>query len=135
MTTTSNLSIQTSLVAYLKSKPTITAVVSSTEIREDQWQGTEFVYPNIRVRMMSNRPMESNCDVTEVTFAIQIFSQLDSSIEAEQIADIINTALHARSFESVGIRMSCFVTNRVPAFRQDVRTWRSELLMRATVTG
>jgi hypothetical protein len=130
-----NLSIQTALVAYLKSKAAITAVVSVTEIREDQWQGTEFSYPNIRVRMISNRPRETNCDVSEVNFAIQIFSQQDSSIEAEQIAVIINTALHARSFESVGIRFSVQTMNQIPAFRQDVRTWRSELLMRATATG
>ena len=131
----SNLTIQTALIAYLKTKPTILAVVPAVEIREDQWQGTEFSYPCVRVKMMSNRPKDTNCDVSEVMFAIQIFSQLDSSIEAEQIADIINVALHARSFESGGIRLSCYTNNLAPAIRQDVRTWRSEVLMRATATG
>jgi len=130
-----NYHIQMALIAYLKSLTVITGEVSSTEIREDQWQGAEFSYPNIRVKMMRNEPYQTNCDATDVLFAIQIYSQLDSSIEAERIAGIINSALHARSFSSNGIRFSTQVRNQVPAIRQDTRTWRSELLMRATATG
>lgn len=132
---TNNYDVQAAMVAYLKTKTVITDEVTAAEIREDQWQGTEFIYPNVRVRMISNQPLDTNCDAAEVMYSIQIYSQQDSSIEAERIAGIINSALHARSFESLGVRFSTRTTNQVPAYRQDTRTWRSEILMRATVTG
>jgi hypothetical protein len=130
-----NYQVQIALISYLKSLPVILAEVLATEIRENQWQGTEFSYPNIRIKTFRNEPYTVNCDASDVLFAIQIFSQLDSSIEAERIAGIINDALHARNFESNGIRFSTQTRNQVPAIRQDTRTWRSELLMRATATG
>jgi len=63
----SNADIQAAIVAKLKASTQVTAKVSALEIREDQWQGTEFVYPNIRVRMISNRPYESE-DCTIIDF-------------------------------------------------------------------
>jgi hypothetical protein len=131
----SNLQVQTSVVAYLKSLATVIAEVSSDEIREDQWQGSVFSYPNIRVRMRSNRPVETNCDVSDVMFSILIFSELDSSIEAERIAGIIDVALHARSFERESVRLSLWRENLIPAIRIDERTWRSEIQFQGTATG
>lgn len=131
----SNLTIQSSLITYLKANSAVTAVVSASEIRERQWQGTDFVYPNIRVRMIRNAPLESNCDVANVQFSILIYSELDSSIEAERIAGIIDVALHTRSFSVSTTRFSLWRTNIVPAIRIDTRTWRSEVIFRGTVTG
>jgi len=63
MTMLRNDEIQTAIVAYLKTKTAITSLLITednptglVEIREDQWQGTEFDYPNIRVRMIGNSP-------------------------------------------------------------------------------
>lgn len=127
--------IQVALIARLKATTTLTDVVTSVEIREDQWQGTEFVYPNVRVRLLPSSPRETNCDVLDINFSILVFSEQDSSIQAEQIAGIINTALHARSFTSNSVRLSCWTVRQIPAIRQDTRTWRSEIIFRGTATG
>lgn len=130
-----NVEIQSALISYLKASTTLTAVVPAAEVRENQWQGTEFTYPNVRVKLVDNRPAETNCDVSNCMFSILIFSQLDSSIQAEQIAGIIDVALHARSFSSSNIRFSLWRMNLIPAIRIDTRTWRSEIQFRGTLTG
>lgn len=133
--------IQSALVAYLKSKATILAELKNTdEIREDQWQGKEFSYPNIRVRLISNIPLQNECDGSTVVASILVFSEEASSYQADRIAGIINQALcgtngKGKSFEYQSIRFSTFPQNLIPAIRQDTRTWRSEVLVTMTVNG
>ena len=133
--------IQSAIVAYLKSQATVLAELKDPdEIREDQWQGSTFTYPNIRVRLISNIPLENNCDGSTVVMSILAFSEEASSHEADRIAGIINTALcgseeKGKSFEYQSIRFSTFPNNLIPAIRSDKNTWRSEVLIRATVSG
>lgn len=127
--------IQAGLISYLKSKAAITIQIpSASEIHEDQWQGTEFEYPNIRVRMVSNRPGEIGCP-QEIEVGFQVLSEEDSSQEADTIAGTIADILHGRGFNSNNIHYSLVVSNLIPAFRVDLRTWRSECLMRGSVSG
>lgn len=104
--------------------------VTATEVREDQWQGTEFGYPNVRIRMISNTPVASDiCNRTKFTVSFQCFSEGSSSLESDRIAGIINTALHTTQFVSNGIAFGLTATGIVPAIRSDIRTWRAEALM------
>jgi cytochrome c-type biogenesis protein CcmH/NrfG len=120
----------------LKADATINAQLSSIdEIRADQWQGSDFIYPNIRVRLISNRPLNSNCNMTSITLGIQVYSEQDSEQEADRIAGIINNVLHGTSFIHSGIQIALTTTNLVPAIRSDARTWRSEVLMSGTAGG
>lgn len=130
-----NVVIRTSLIDRLKSNLAITIVVPASEIREYQWQGTDFTYPNIRLHITRNEPKNASCDVAEIEFSVFVFSELDSSIEAERIAGIINSELHARSFSVGTTRFSLWRTNLVSAIRIDLRTWRSEVIFRGIVTG
>lgn len=132
----SNNEIQAAFVSYLKSNSTITGSVNVTEIREDQWQGREFTYPCVRVRLISNTPIGSDdCGLARVSLSLQVFTEDASSLNADRIAGIINTVLHGRSFASNGIAFSCRTTNLVPALRSDIQEWRSEILMNLTVSG
>jgi hypothetical protein len=136
MTYPSNDAIQASIIAKLKASTTVTAEVGSSEIREDQWQGTEFVYPNVRVRMINNVPtMGSNCLRANIDLSILVFTEDDSSRNADRIAGIINTVLHESSFTSSGLQLNLHTTNLVPAIRSDTRTWRSEVRMSGTAAG
>ena len=139
MTTPRNDEIQASIVAYLKG---IYAIYSQlvipdfptgtpTEIREDQWQGTEFDYPNIRVRMISNFPTTDNpdCSDTAITVSIMVFSQEYSTQEADRIAGIISTYVSGKSFSQAGVSVYLRTTNLIPAVRSDIHTWRAECLM------
>jgi len=126
----SNDQIQAGLVAYLKSKTLIIAEVTASEIRENEWQGTSFKYPNIRVRMISNTPpTHDSCNLTKISVSFLVFTEDASSKNADKIAGIINDTLHNKSFSSTSIEFSLWTTNLIPAIRSDERTWRSEVLM------
>jgi len=132
----SNADIQAAIVAKLKASTQVTAKVSALEIREDQWQGTEFVYPNIRVRMISNRPYESeDCTIIDFTVGIQVHTQDASTYEADTIAGIIANVLHGHPWSTSSLLISLRTTNLVPAIRSDIRTWRSEVLMTGLASG
>jgi hypothetical protein len=105
------------------------------EIREDQWQSKNFTYPNIRLRLISNDIDMAQCDLHSVLFSCLCFSEEYSSQQADTIAGIIGITLHERSFLSNGIAFTTTVTDLVPAIRSDERTWRSEALIRASVSG
>lgn len=129
-----NDQIQAGLVSYLKSKTTITSLLDSVdEIREDQWQGTEFLYPNIRVRLIKNEPYQE-C-FHSFTCGIQVFSEEASSREADQICGTIATEFHPKSFTSNSLAFLVNVTNVLPAVRSDTRTWRSEVLIRGVAAN
>jgi hypothetical protein len=143
MTMPRNDEIQSALVAYLKTKTTITNLlitidipIGATEIREDQWQGTEFDYPNIRVRMISNYPLRNNYECSESTFTVSImaFSQDYSSWEADKIAGIISTSLNGKSFTQGSVQFYLRTTNLIPAVRSDMHTWRAECLVQGTAS-
>ena len=131
-----NDQLQGALIDYLKTQTAVTALLpgaTSTEIREDQWQGTEFDYPNIRCRLMSN--VIGNCNDLDITLSWEVRSEEASSYQADKICGKIRTVLHNKSFTQNGLHISLWATNLVPAIREDMRTWRSELLMRGTVSG
>lgn len=135
-----NDEIQAALVSYLKSKTSITDLLtiggsSASEIREDQWKGVDFKYPAIRIRLISNVPINPQCNYSQVEISFMVFSEKQSSFEADKIAGIINDILNGHSFTSNGIAFTFTTTNLIPAIAQDETTWRSEVLTRATASG
>ena len=128
-----NDDIQAGLIAKLKASTTIVALLASgTSIKEDQWQGTTFVYPAVRVDLGMQLP-RANCDGAEVTFSILCYSEDASSQEADELAGTVNEQLHRKAFTSSSIRYSIYSQGLIPAIREDDRTWRSEATFHATV--
>ena len=127
--------IQAALISLAKADSDIVAEVTSTEIREDQWQGREFSYPNIRLHMISNQPTEKECNAWKFELSWRVFSEEASSYEADRIAGIINNALHDKQFTSNSIHFGLWTTNIVPAVRISEKTWRTEVLQRGTASG
>lgn len=134
MSFTDNEQIKSALVAYLKTITNLTAVVPAAEIREVQYQGTTFTYPNVRVRVISNVPIGKKGCYHDVRFGIQVNSEKDSSKEAETISGIIAEELSDAAFNQDSVTFSLRLTNIVPALRVDPRTWRSETLFSAIVS-
>lgn len=137
-----NDQVQAAIVAYLKTISDITNELvtarnsnGADEIREDSWQGREFTYPNIRVRLIDNEPEQPECDLHRVVLSFMVFSEDPSSQEADKIAGIINNTLHGRSFQSNNISFSLRTTSLVPAIRVSEQTWRAETLMEARASG
>ena len=132
-----NDQIQEAWVAYLKSKADILAELDDNdEIREDMWQGSQFTYPNIRVRLISNTPEASrDCNFHSIVISTMAFSEDASSQQADRIAGIIMTILQDTQFTSNGIAFGVRTTDLVPAIRSDQRTWRSEAIMSIRASG
>ena len=130
-----NDEIQAALIAWAKANTTITAEVGADEIREDQWQGDGFAYPNIRLRLISNNPLTPDCNYSTVSLSWLVFSEDNSSLEADRIAGIISNELHEKSFQSNNIAFMFNVTNLVPAIRSDRNTWRSEVIVNGVASG
>lgn len=141
-----NDQLQAAIISRLKADTTITSLVVSgtsasdetwrTDIREDDWQATQFGYPNIRVKLLPMTPLGDNdCPLTKFSVSLLVFSELASSIEADQIAGIINNELHGKQFTSNSIAISLRLASLIPAVRSDTRTWRSEVLMNGIASG
>lgn len=120
-----NSEIQAALVGYLKSKSPF-YTVSSDEIRENMWKGHEFNYPNIRVDLRSNIPI-NGCNASTVEFSILCFSTDTSSKEADEIAGSVNALLHKRNFVYNNTRFAgVFLLDLVPARGSEKDVWQSE---------
>lgn len=140
-----NDQIQKELIARLKANTTIAPLVVSgtfaddtwgADIREDQWQGTTFGYPNIRVRLLPTTPLgDKDCKLIRFSVSFMAFSEDGSSMEADYIAGIINNELHGKTFFSNSIEISLRSASLIPAIRSDARTWRSEALMNGIASG
>ena len=134
--------IKGAYISRMKANTTITAELTNggaNEIREAQWQGRDFSYPCVRVRILSVDPMQPDCNRYEITVAIAVFSEEGSSYQADRISGIISNELHGSSFsqtvQSQAVRLSCWTNEIIPAVRISERTWRSEILQRATASG
>ena len=131
-----NYDIQSTLITWLKTKTTIVNELQDSEqIKDDQYQGTLSVYPAVRVRLISNRPENKQGCIQPITLGIQVYTEDASSKNCDVIAGIIAKEVHDNQFSASGFLFGMFVTDLVPAYRRDARTWMSEVLTKADVRG
>lgn len=143
MTIPRNDQLKAGIVSRLKGNSVVTALLVSVngishpeEIREAQWQGDEFYYPNVRVRVVENKPNKQNCNYSNVKIGIAVFSEDASSQEADNIAGIIGNELHTQSFSSENIKYNNLtIDDLFPAIRIDEQTWMSEVILSGTANG
>lgn len=135
--------LQASIVAKLKSITAITSLLSNgaTEVRELEWQGDTFSYPNIRVELEDNRfyfDEQARCTLQAVEWSVYIFSQQRSSKECSQIKTAVINALVGSGFsnQTYNTKFSTVrLVENVPAIREDARTWRSSVRLSSKVTA
>jgi hypothetical protein len=131
-----NAEIQAAIVTWMKSRTTITnEIYDSDEIKEDQWGGTAFVYPAIRVRLISNKPENRQGCIQPFTFGIQVFTEDASSKNCDRIAGIIGKEIHSKQFSASGFLFGVFITDLVPAYHRDAQHWMAEVLCKGDVLG
>jgi tRNA U38,U39,U40 pseudouridine synthase TruA len=124
--------VKSAYIAYLKSKPSITSLLTDVdEIRELEWQGQAFVYPNIRVSV-DFLPAVNRClDTAEVE--INIFSEQKSSSQASDIASAIYTLLHGHPFEQDGTKFPIVVVTKITKPDATIFGWNSMVSVRSRV--
>lgn len=139
----SHASFQEQIIDELQAFTNLTDLVDSDEIRELQWQGVEFDYPNIRVDVRTQTPEGSGqCrpTISIENFAVAAWSEDDSSLECERICFQIIEALFGVQLEdtspSQGPNWRCetinLMTFNAPR-RTAERVWRGEAIFRGRV--
>lgn len=131
--------IQAGIISKLKSISAIVALVGS-EIRESSWQGTDFVYPSIRVDLQPTSPSIEGCNFSEIDFWISVYSEKASSLESSQIQAVIVENM-PRSFSYVsGLNTYLFSGVIIPRnglgspFRMNERTWTNQITYQGIVS-
>lgn len=139
----SHASFQEQVIDKLQAFGALTLIVPAVEIRESQYQATEFTYPNVRVDVRTQTPEgigKCRPTISIETFAVLAFSEADSSLECEQICFQIVEALFGAQLEdttpSQGPNWRTETVNlvQVNAPRHlTERTWRGEVVFRCRV--
>ena len=128
--------IQADIVADLLAFGTLTALLKTTaEVREDQYQGTIFGYPAVRVAILNQTyiPDREHCDHALLAFGVRCYVEDASSKNADVLAAIVNTRLHLRNFHGTGWVSWFRSQGLIGALRVDERLWRAEALFGGTV--
>lgn len=122
--------IQAAIISKLKSLAPYSGVASG-EIREVEWQGDAFTYPNIRIDLEMNEwafDEQEKCMLQYTEFSIYAFSEQRSSKQCSQIKTAVINALAGIGFTSNSVKFNRLrLVDNVPAVRQDSNTWRSQV--------
>ena len=123
--------VQYAFIQSLKSDPMITGALGNNDIREDWFQGKEFAYPNLRVDVGDLTPVPAQpCEVMNFSnVTIWVYSEKDSSEQANDIAAIVANKYHTHNFTQNGKVYRATVSRIIAAKRTDERTWRAGVMV------
>lgn len=129
--------VQASLIILLKSSSAILARLSDPkEIREIEWRGAKFSYPNIRVRVNEFQRKDADCDIFNVSASVLVFGETASSLTINSIASEIFNFLDRKNIRSAMVN----TVTRIRAkqfgaeFVEESSAWRSEILLQFQVS-
>lgn len=138
----SNELIQAAVITRLKANTALvnwlTTRSAANEIRELQYQGTTFTYPAVRVQMGAQVPdgLTSVCYEAngEIPFTVISFSESDSSLQCDQLAGLVNTALLGGALSGTGFKSLRIQSDGITkATRAGQRVWQSTGLYRCYI--
>jgi hypothetical protein len=118
---------QSAWISSLKSKTAITSLLANArEIREIEWQGTDFDYPAVRVGL-DFMPSIERCGPDDADVIIEVFSDEKSSKKATQIASLIYTTYHGKAFTQNGVRFSTVIVREVERPDRSIYAWQRNI--------
>ena len=122
--------VQASIITKLKAAASITSLLTDVkEIREVEWVGSVFSYPNIRVRVESFDRVTADCNIFNVSVNIYVFGENSSSKLTNTIASAIFNLLDTKQLKDsvvtpvTRIKARQFGADYIP----DAGVWRSEV--------
>lgn len=128
MSTVSTNEVQEAILQLLKASGTVVAkLANASAIKEDQWQGTHFVYPCIRVDISYHALTSVGCSLYRTQMTINCYSEKPSSYEANDIADVVIQALDTDLVYNNTIKFNSIGSYILPAQRIDENTWLSKV--------
>lgn len=131
-----NAVIQADLVTDLKAATAITALLATVnEVREDQYQGTQYAYPAIRVAIDGQTPIDDReqCDHTRLIFTIICLTEGGSSKTCDELAGAVKDRLHKRYFVGTGWYSWFRCTGLRSADRLPQKLWRAQMMISGVV--
>lgn len=125
--------VQAVFLADLKAKATVTSLLASAgSIKENQWQGTDFVYPAVRLSV-DFFPAINRC-LHRAEIIVSVFSEEKSSDQASSIAAAIQNAYHGIPFKRNGIQFPTIIVSRVDAPDRSIYAWESRVHLNVQVS-
>lgn len=126
--------VRTALISALQGNATIMAELSNvSEVREHSWKGTEFSYPNLRIKINKASPNSNPACSQEFDGSIYIYSEEASSMQADRIAGIIADEYHGKSLNSENIFFTRLTCELIGAIQEGMLVWRSEVLLNSLI--
>lgn len=126
--------VRTALISALQGNTTIMAELSNaSEVREHSWKGTEFSYPNLRIKINKASPNSNPACSQEFDGSIYIYSEEASSMQADRIAGIIADEYHGKSLNSENIFFTRLTCELIGAIQEGMLVWRSEVLLNSLI--
>lgn len=123
--------VQKDLIAKLKSAPSVTGLLANPlDIREVEWQGTNFGYPNIRVRVdeFERHEKSPTCGLFDVAARILIFADDASSMLVNDVGSAIFDLLDTVSFSgSVAKLQGVHVAQAGAGWAEEGGAWQGSL--------
>lgn len=124
--------IQADFIAYLKTKVSITSLVPAVEIRETEWQGTEFTYPNIRVAVDLS---PNQCAPHDVKIQVIGSSEQKSSKQVNSIIAVVVDIIQEKSFKYQSTQFIGMKVRNIPkADRDENNIWATDIEIDGLVT-
>lgn len=117
-----------SWIASLKSQINITSLLatSPTEVRETQFQGTDFEYPAVRVAV-DFMPSVNRCGPDDADITIEVYSAEKSSKQSAHIASVIFQLYHGHPFTSAGIMFNTVVVRKIHKPVRSIFAWMTKI--------
>jgi len=128
-----SVDVRSAFISHIKSKTAITSLLSSADdIKEAQWQGTDFNYPAVRVSM-DFLPSVDGCSPDNADFVIETFSEEKSSKQADTISDTIVSTYHRHPFIQDSIKFNPVIVARKDKAYSSIYGWLSRVELRTQV--
>lgn len=128
--------VQAAWIAKLKGMSNLTSQmtgVSGTEIRENQWQGQDFVYPAIRV-YVDVFPSVNGCGPDRAEVCTEIFTDEKSSKKVKHMGGTIMQNLHKHRFKSQGLDFSMVRVMEQKRAERSIFAWQGSVTFEVLVS-
>lgn len=125
---------QADIIAKLKTISSVTVLLpeGTSGIKEAQWQGDTFQYPAVRLDIENTNYQfdeQERCSLYLIEFSVYIYSQERSSKQCSQIKGLLENYLTGLGFTGISAKYTRLrLSDSLAAFREDERTWRSQLI-------
>jgi hypothetical protein len=121
MTATSE-TFKTAWIADLKEQVNVIAPVPVDEVKEFEYQSTDWTYPCIRVAV-EFIPSSNYCGPDDANIEIEVYSEQKSSKQSVHIASMIQAHYHGHPFTQSPTRFNTVVVRKVEKPNRDVPAW------------